>query len=224
MRLPFLAVLGSILFAISPLISVLIAGAIAEWAGCKLNEAEAHRCVVCGKDIGRNLYQMYVLGWAALLTLPIGFVLFLVSVAWLVADTATLVAQRLRPSPAEPRAMVDVATSPPVRSHKLGIAAACLHISAVVIACVGYAVIALSMDEKQWLFRAVSVICSLVVCILLIGGLEFVAYGLHRRKPWARRAGLCLFGLLSISLLCPLGVLGLWALLDSGSKAEFGVA
>lgn len=70
--------------------------------------------------------------------------------------------------------------------------------------------------------RAVGV-GSLVVCLALIAGIEFVASGLKRRKFWAWVAGLCIFGVYVPSLFLPLGALGLWGLLDTGARKEFGV-
>ena len=64
------------------------------------------------------------------------------------------------------------------------------------------------------------------ICVLwlaLITGIEIVALGLNRRKFWAWIAGLCIFGMYVPSLFLPLGALGLWALLDHGSRAEFGM-
>jgi hypothetical protein len=63
----------------------------------------------------------------------------------------------------------------------------------------------------------------LIFFLALIAGIELVVYGLHRRRFWAWVAGLCIFGVYVPSLFLPLGVLGLWALLDSGSRAEFAV-
>jgi hypothetical protein len=84
LRPPIVAALASLLFAIAPFISVAIASAIAAWAGCTLNEADVHRCVVCGVDIGHALGFMYVMGWCFFLTVPIGAALFVVSILWLV--------------------------------------------------------------------------------------------------------------------------------------------
>jgi hypothetical protein len=95
LRPPIVAALASILFAISPFISVAIASAIAAWAGCTLNEADVHRCVVCGVDIGHALGFMYVMGWSFFLTVPIGAALFVVSILWLVVASGMRLAARL---------------------------------------------------------------------------------------------------------------------------------
>jgi hypothetical protein len=62
-----------------------------------------------------------------------------------------------------------------------------------------------------------------VFCLALIAFIELVAYGLGQRKFWAWVAGLCIFGMYAPSVFFPLGALGLWGLLDSGSRAEFGI-
>ena len=61
------------------------------------------------------------------------------------------------------------------------------------------------------------------VCLALVLGIELVAYGIHRRGFWAWIAGLCIFAVYVPSLFFPLGVLGLWGLLDGGSREVFGV-
>lgn len=69
---------GGILFAISPIISVLIAGSIASFFDCELHEGFTNPCVLGGVDWGETLYFMAVLGWFALLTIPIGVVVALI--------------------------------------------------------------------------------------------------------------------------------------------------
>ena len=95
LRPPIVAALASLLFAVAPFISVAIASAIAVWADCTLNEADVHRCVVCGVDIGHLLGFMYVMGWSFFLTVPIGAALFVVSILWLVVNTGMLLAARV---------------------------------------------------------------------------------------------------------------------------------
>lgn len=58
--------------ALLPVASVAVAGLVAEAAGCTLNEARAHPCVIAGLDWGGLLYTMGVLGWLMLATIPIG--------------------------------------------------------------------------------------------------------------------------------------------------------
>jgi hypothetical protein len=75
-----LVILLILVIAFSPLISVLIAGGIADANGCQLDEGSIHPCIVNGQDMGRTLYTMGVLGWFMLVTIPIGLgVVFLYS-------------------------------------------------------------------------------------------------------------------------------------------------
>ena len=74
-----------LLVALAPLISVAIAGFLAEANGCVLNEGNIHPCLVNGEDIGGTLYTMFVLGWFMLASLPLGaMALLLLLVVFLV--------------------------------------------------------------------------------------------------------------------------------------------
>ncbi len=66
------------LVALSPLISVAIAGEIASSHGCQLDEGSIHPCMVNGQDMGETLYSMGVMGWFMLVTIPIGGLVFIV--------------------------------------------------------------------------------------------------------------------------------------------------
>ena len=59
-------------FTIAPIISVIVAGSIAEAHGCALDEGSIHSCLVNGEDWGSTLYTLGVLGWFMLATLPLG--------------------------------------------------------------------------------------------------------------------------------------------------------
>jgi hypothetical protein len=61
-----------LLFATFPLISALGAGAIADAAGCQLDESRTYPCVIGGTDYGETLYALGVLGWLGLITIPYG--------------------------------------------------------------------------------------------------------------------------------------------------------
>lgn len=63
----------SILFGAFPLILALTAGWIGEAANCTVNEAGANECIVWGADIGGLLAGMFVMGWFAFYTAPLGF-------------------------------------------------------------------------------------------------------------------------------------------------------
>ena len=61
-----------LLFALAPVISVFVASWLAEANGCVLNEGDSHPCLIGGADWGGTLYTLFVLGWFALATLPLG--------------------------------------------------------------------------------------------------------------------------------------------------------
>ncbi|HEV7277845.1 MAG TPA: hypothetical protein VGN80_16315 [Devosiaceae bacterium] len=74
-----------LLVALAPVISVAVAGFIAEANGCVLNEGNIHPCLVNGEDVGGTLYTMFVLGWFMLASLPLGaMALLLLLVVFLV--------------------------------------------------------------------------------------------------------------------------------------------
>ena len=82
----FLAVIA--LFAFAPVISVLVASSIAESNGCNLIEGGINPCLVAGSDMGPIIYTLFVLGWFAIATIPLGGAAFFV---WL----ATLIIHRI---------------------------------------------------------------------------------------------------------------------------------
>ncbi|MET3927689.1 hypothetical protein [Devosia sp. 2618] len=61
-----------LLLTLLPLLSVLAASFLADANGCTLNEAQSQPCLIMGSDWGGALSFMFVLGWLALLTLPLG--------------------------------------------------------------------------------------------------------------------------------------------------------
>ena len=108
------------------------------------------------------------------------------------------------------------------RPHRIGLALGCLHVSTGLYVLLGVCLLLISADGPAGLPPAVGV--PLAAFSLAIGaGVEVVAAGPRRRKFWAWVAGLCVFGTYATSLFLPLGVLGLWGLLDEGSRAAFGV-
>jgi len=109
------------------------------------------------------------------------------------------------------------------KQHKIGLATICLHISAALYVIVGLVLFPLFLSDDETSLGFPFAIVMLLLCLALASGIECVIYGLRRRKFWAWVAGLCIFGLYVPSLFFPLGALGLWGLLDSGSRAEFGV-
>jgi hypothetical protein len=107
--------------------------------------------------------------------------------------------------------------------HRIGMATTCLHISAALYLVVGLLMFWLFSQDDQSGFGMAFGIGMFIFCLALIVGIEAVAAGLRRRKFWAWIAGLCIFGLYAPSIFLPLGALGLWGLLDAGSRAEFGI-
>lgn len=63
-----------VLFTVAPLLSVLASIAIARAVGAELDEGGPHPSYVCGVDIGRHLYAMFVFGWLGLVTIPLGLI------------------------------------------------------------------------------------------------------------------------------------------------------
>lgn len=77
MRRMLLYLLLILALALSPVLSVMTASAIASLAGCRLDEGSVHPCMVAGFDMGETLYTLFVLGWLGLVTLPLGAVALL---------------------------------------------------------------------------------------------------------------------------------------------------
>lgn len=61
-----------LLVALAPVLSVIVAGTIADANGCALDEGSVHPCIVNGTDIGSTLYALGVMGWFMLATIPLG--------------------------------------------------------------------------------------------------------------------------------------------------------
>lgn len=115
--------------------------------------------------------------------------------------------------------------------HGVTLAVVCLHIIAVVCLlgnvmvfwAFNFSADALASPDETGKDLAFGV-GLLVFGLAMIAGIEFVVYGLRRRKFWAWVAGLCIFGMFLPSLFLPLSAFGLRGLLDSGSRKEFGVS
>lgn len=96
-RLYGFSLLAIIVFALFPVASVVLAGLIATPAGCELNEAVVHPCIIAGMDFGDLLYAMGVLGWLMIGTIPAGVILFAIWVVVLIVHMAALaIRNRLR--------------------------------------------------------------------------------------------------------------------------------
>lgn len=71
-----------LLIAAAPVLSVILASAIAGMGGCSVDEGSAAPCLVAGRDIEPMLYSMFVAGWLFLLTAPVGLGLVIVGAAF----------------------------------------------------------------------------------------------------------------------------------------------
>lgn len=67
---PWLIYLVIAFIGLLPILLAMLAGAIADWAKCELNEANVGPCVIAGRDVGNVLYTMFVCGWFSLITAP----------------------------------------------------------------------------------------------------------------------------------------------------------
>jgi hypothetical protein len=74
-----LLVIGA--FACAPIGSVVLCGVIANAYGCKVDEGSVHPCMINGHDYGELLYQLGVMGWFMLVTIPGGALAF---AGWLI--------------------------------------------------------------------------------------------------------------------------------------------
>ena len=77
-----------VLLAAAPVISVFLAAGISDALGCTLNEGGSSPCSLMGIDLGNTLSAMFIFGWLAIDTLPLGAVAFLI---WLVAAVITFI-------------------------------------------------------------------------------------------------------------------------------------
>jgi hypothetical protein len=77
-----LALLAILAFAFAPVGSVMLCAWIANAYGCKVDEGSVHPCIIGGHDYGELLYDLGVMGWFMLLTLPGGVLAF---IFWLIA-------------------------------------------------------------------------------------------------------------------------------------------
>lgn len=71
-----LALFVILAFAFAPIGSVMLCGAIANAYGCKVDEGSVHPCIINGHDYGELLYDLGVMGWFMLVTIPSGLVAF----------------------------------------------------------------------------------------------------------------------------------------------------
>ena len=69
-----------------------------------------------------------------------------------------------------------------VQRHKIGLATVSLHISAGLYVIVGLLLIPLFMYEDETGHGLPFAVLTLLLCLALASGIEFVVCGLHRRK------------------------------------------
>lgn len=82
-----------LLISAAPLLSMWLATMIAAALGCQLDEGNVHPCVWHGIDLGNALYQMFVIAWLGIATLPFGVIAILtLFVVWI----AAVILRRLR--------------------------------------------------------------------------------------------------------------------------------
>ena len=112
----------------------------------------------------------------------------------------------------------------PARPHRITMALICLHLSAVLYVLIGFGLFALVANLEDAERGDLATLGFVAVFSFgMVVPIEVVAYGLVKRKYWAWVAGLVIFGTYATSCFLPLGGLGLWGLLDPGSREEFGV-
>ena len=66
--------IGSAVFAIVPIINILLTALLATVFGCEVNESGAQLCITPFGEIGDLLYLLGASGWFIFFTLPLGFV------------------------------------------------------------------------------------------------------------------------------------------------------
>ncbi|RMF24612.1 MAG: hypothetical protein D6756_06700 [Cyanobacteria bacterium J083] len=73
----------SLALGLAPVISVLLASAVVEIGDCRLHERGVNSYQIWGFELGEILYAMFVVGWFALLSLPLGLLGLIVGLIWL---------------------------------------------------------------------------------------------------------------------------------------------
>ena len=87
----------------------------------------------------------------------------------------------------------------------------------------GFGGAALILQLNQAESREILAFGILGVCLALTAGLELVASGLNRRRYWAWIVGICVFAVFIPSGFLPIGLVGIWALLNRETQATFGI-
>jgi hypothetical protein len=74
----FLTLFVILAFAFAPIGSVMLCAWIANAYGCKVDEGSVHPCIINGHDYGKLLYDLGMMGWFMLVTMPVGLLAFVV--------------------------------------------------------------------------------------------------------------------------------------------------
>ena len=69
-----------LLYMLAPILCVLLASAVASATGSRLDEGNAHPCIILGCDFGWLLYALFVSGWFVFLTVPTGLLAIVVTI------------------------------------------------------------------------------------------------------------------------------------------------
>lgn len=105
-----------------------------------------------------------------------------------------------------------------MQGTRIKFAVVSLHISAVLTLLAVVFLLSFARDFNP-AFRGLVTGVGLVLVALP----TLLAFGLQRRKRWAWNGSVALFALYLVGGYLPLGIVGLWGLLDIGSRREFGV-
>lgn len=92
----YLGLVIVVLVGLAPVASVFWASDFAQRHGCDLHEGFAQPCLVEGEDWGETLYLAFVMGWFALLTLPVAAAALLGLLVLALIDLFRFVRQRIR--------------------------------------------------------------------------------------------------------------------------------
>jgi hypothetical protein len=84
-----LVYVGIVFLGIAPLLVTFIAGSTAHAFGCRVDEASDHACMILGLDLGSLLSSLAILGWLAIVSIPVGAIL-------LIGVTIFLAARKIR--------------------------------------------------------------------------------------------------------------------------------
>jgi hypothetical protein len=111
--------------------------------------------------------------------------------------------------------------------HRLGMAIRCLHISTIAYVLAALCILLYTIwtlmypkaTESDPIFLGLFTMFCFAMAIVP----EIAVLGIRRRRFWGWVLGLILFATFVPSIFLPLGVFGLWGLLDANSRAEFGM-